>query len=258
MWKWFRWVLLGIGIVVAFILSVLSFYYYYWIKMPPQMIKDSENALNNGITINDPGNDFVILGSKDEIPRDYSSTISPYKKDYLDIKSVSLGADDKYLYYKYTFFGTIPKTVDYADSDPIVAIGAKAELIDESGKEYGGMGVDFGYVPVIKIPSLNEAYYFGPTGIEWPESARYTGEGRDGKVYGGGGTNYIMGAFPLSVWNIKKGDIINIRFPMEVKSGKYSHAAMDVLMGSGKSPILVHWKLGSKEYTLSEELNENN
>lgn len=257
MWRWFRWILLTIGIIIILILGALSFYYYYWIKMPAKMIKDANSAFQKGVVINDNQNDFVMIGTKDEIPRDYSKIDSPYKKDYLDIKSVTLAADEKYLYYKYTFYGTIPKTVDYAGDDPIVAIGAKAELVDDSGKEYGGMGIDFGYVPVVNIPSLNESYFYGPTGIEWPESARYSGEGRDGKVSGGGGYDYIMGAFPLSIWNLKSGQTINIRFPMEVKSGKYTHAAVDVVAGSGKTPGLITWKLGSNNYTINNLSNDD-
>lgn len=254
MWRWFRWVLLGAGIIIVIILTVLSFYYFYWIKMPPKMIQEANAAFEKGITIDDAKNDFVMLGVIDEIPRDYSQVVSDYKKDYLDIRSVSLGADEKYLYYKYTFYGMIPKTADYAGSDPIVSFGAKAELVDNSGKEIGGMDIDFGYVPIVKIPSLNESYFYGPTGIEWPESARYTGQGNDGRVYGGGGTNYIMGAFPLSVWNLKYGSTIGIRFPMEVESAKFTHAAMDILQGSGKSPGIITWTLGTNTY----QINNNN
>jgi len=253
MWKWFKWVLLALGIILIGVGVTLYCYYYIWMKMNQDVVKNAENAIRNGVTISDSQNDFVIMGTnKEEVNSTDTNNPSPYRLNYLDIKSVSFGADEKYFYYKETFWATIPKRAQSIEDDHIQAIGAKAEFVDDQGKEYGGTVVGFGYVPVVNIPALDTQYFFGPTGIEWPESARYTGEGRDGKAYGGGGYDYIMGAFPLEKFGIKYGDKINIRFPMEVKSDKFSHAAVDVLQGNGKSPSLITWVVGSNQYMVDQ------
>ncbi|MFA6082171.1 MAG: hypothetical protein WC773_02000 [Patescibacteria group bacterium] len=255
-WRYLRWVLLAFAILVVGVLIFLYCYYYIWMKMSTTMVTNAENALANGISINDERDDFVIMSSnKEELNAEDNP--SPYRLDYFDIKSVSVGADDQYLYIKTTFFGTIPKTSQKVNGDNIVAIAAKAEITDDQGKEYLGMAADFGYVAIIGIPALNTYYSYGATGIEWPENARYTHQDRDSKVYGGGGTDYIMGAYPLNKMGLEMGQTINIRFPMEVRSHKFTHAAVDVLAGSGKSPGIVTWKLGSNQYTINNNTDNS-
>lgn len=253
MWKWFKWLLLGLIIIILAALSILYWYYYDYLKMDGKTLASANAALANGITVSDAKDDFVIMGSNKE-EQNAKDNPSPYRLDYLDIKSVSLGADNNYIYYKMTFYNTIPKQAEKVNGDAIVAIAAKAEVVDNDGKEYGGFESSFGYVPVFGIPALNTYYFYGPTGIEWPESARYTGQGKDSKVYGGGGYDYIMGAFPYKKLGIKYGETINIRFPMEVGSRKYTHAAVDVLGGVGKSPALITWTIGSKNYSINNSI----
>lgn len=255
MWRWFRWVLLGTVILIIIILAGLYFYYFYWIKLHGQSLSDADKALASGITVLDSKDDFVMLGSnKEELNAEDNP--SPYRLDMLDIKSVSLGADNQYLYFKETFYGVIPKKAPVINGDTIQDVGAKGNLRDKSGKEYGGIEVSFGWLPIIGFAADNTYYFYGPTGVEWPESARYTGQGNDSKVYGGVGTDYIMGRFPLARFGLKMGDTINIELPTESGSAKYSHAAVDVLQGKGKTPGLITWTLGTNAYTINNNTEE--
>jgi hypothetical protein len=220
-------------------------------KMGSGEVEKAEFALAKGFSLSDPQKDFVIMGSdKEEVMSTDTNNQSPYVVDYLDIKETQFGADSDYLYYKVIFYGTIPKLPEAIDGDRLINIGNKIHVMNEQGLDQIVLHTDFGWEPVIKLPALNTSYDWCPTGIEWPEEARMSCHGRNSKVAGGGGTDYILGALPLKEVGLKYGDKIYVSVAEEAKSELYSHAAVDVLQGVGKMPGFITWQIGSNKYSI--------
>jgi hypothetical protein len=252
--KRFWWIILIISILAILIIGGCAFFYVrysIWMKMDPPLVSRAENALSAGIKINDGEDDFVIMGSNKEVPNENNP--SPYKLSSLDIKSLELGMDESHLYYKVSFFDTIPKTPTAVGKDMIRSIGCKLEIVDQNGKDQEILAVDYGYLPKINIPSLNTYYFYGSTGIEEPESARFAHQDHDSKVFGGGGTNYILGAFPLTKLKIQQGQEIHLAFSMEARSDSYTHAAVDVLGGHSKMPAVIRWDTKTNKYERNDD-----
>ncbi|MFA5880493.1 MAG: hypothetical protein WC860_10075, partial [Candidatus Margulisiibacteriota bacterium] len=202
MWKWFRWVLLGIGICILLILGYLYYRYFIWIKMDSGLIKRAEAALETGPTISDPQNDFLskkLLGKEMDLEE-------PYRFSDLDIKSLNFAMDKEYFYYKVTLWGKIPKKPNSVDGDHIVSVGPQLSLMNKNGVTQATLAAEFGWLPKLHFFSMNTWYTTDPTGIVWPESERMKYQKYDSKVLGGTGKDYIMGAFPLSKLNFEIGD----------------------------------------------------
>jgi hypothetical protein len=244
----YKWVLVIVGVLILGLGIGLYSYYILWMKMGSSQVANAEVALSTGITIDDAEDDFVIMGSNKEVPNENNP--SPYRIPFLDVKSLTLGADAQYLYYKVTFFDLLPNQSPKVNSDHIRSTGCKLDLVDQSGKNYAILAVDFGWEPVIDLPALNTYYFYGPTGIQEPESARFSHQDHDSKIYGGNGTNYLLGAFPLKKLGLKLGQELRLNLSMEAKSDKYTHAAVDVLLGQGKMPATIVWKLGTNHYRI--------
>lgn len=251
MWKWFRWVLLGILIIVLGIGGYLYYRYFIWIKTSPDLVQKANIALASGPTISDPQNDFLsktLLGKEMDLGE-------PYRFPYADIKSLNVGMDDQYFYYKVTFWGKIPKKPGNVNGDYSMAVGPRLFLMNEKGEIQTTMAAEFGWMPKFHIFSLNTWYLTDPTGVAWPEGARMKYEKFDSKVYGGIGTDYIMGAFPLDKLNFIIGPEAYIAFTMESNSDQHSHASVDHLGGSGKLEAFITWKVGTKEYNINNDFS---
>lgn len=248
MWKWFKWVLLAIGVFILGIGCFLCFKYFYWIKMSPSLRNKAETALASGITINDPQNDFLpkdLLGKEMDVDK-------PYNFPYIDIKSLTVATDDKYFYYKVTFWGKIPKKPDNVNGDYITGPGPQLSLLNEKGETQATMAAEFGWQPKLHIFSMNTWYATDPTGVVWPESERMKYQKWDSKVYGGVGKDYIMGAFELEKLHFNIGKTAYMILPVETKSECHTHAAVDHLGGIGKTEAVIIWKVGTKEYTVDD------
>ncbi len=216
--------------------------------MDQDMVSAAEKALAGGIRIDDGRDDFVIMGSNKEEVNENNP--SPYRLPFLDVKSLSVGSDEKYFYYKATFFDKIPDQPADVNGDKIIDNGLKIGLMNKNGNEQALLFTNYGYI--LNISSADTYYFTGPTGIEEPEEARFSEKDSDSKVYGGPGNDYIMGAFPLDKLGLGPGQETYFSFSMEAGSEKYSHAAVDVLRGHGKHPAHITWKLGLSEYQIEE------
>lgn len=245
----------GLVIIAVTIISAAGYvYYYYFINMPmgEDFRVQAEQALNSGITVEDPKNDFVTFGSnKEEVMPTDTNNPSPYQLAYFDLKTLSVGVDEKYFYYKATFYDIIPESATTIGDDTISGNGCKVELTDAEGVNQALLSTDFNYL--LKASMIGTYYFTGPTGIEWPEDDRFARKDSDGKVFGGPGTDYLMGAFPLEKLGLKKGDTIHFTFSMEASSKKYTHAAVDVLRGSGKMPALIEWQSGTNQFNVNDD-----
>ncbi|MHB8807785.1 MAG: hypothetical protein ACYC59_09415 [Anaerolineaceae bacterium] len=245
--KWiFRTVLLGILIALAYSL------YFYKVKMilSHEDIQKADTAFDSGIKIDDEQDDFVIMGSNKEVSNENNP--SPYRLSFLDIRSLEVGTDQNYLYYKVTFFDVIPDQPISINDDQIRDIGCKLNVVDQENMDQEILSVDTGYLPIINFPSLSTYYFYDPTGIQEPEIARFNHQDSDSKLYGGVGEDYILGAFPLQKLNLQVGQEIYMTFSMETRSEQYTHAAVDVLLGSGKQPAIIKWVIGTNIYQIIE------
>lgn len=246
--KWIlRTVLVGVLIVLAYSL------YLYNIAMilSHSEIQKAENTLINGIVVEDERDDFVMMATDKEV-LNAENNPSPYRLSFLDVKSLAIGADEQNVYVKITFFDTIPAQPISIEGDSIQAIGCKVNIVDENEMDQVIFAADSSYLPVVNLPSLNTYYFYGPTGIQEPESARFSHQDHDSKIYGGAGKDYILAAFPMKKINVRVGQQIFISLSMEAKSAQFTHAAVDVLLGSGKQPAIIKWVIGTNTYQIVE------
>lgn len=250
--KWIKRILL---IILALIIIVGIYQYWrlvYNIQLNGNKLNEANSALAEGITISDSKDDFVMLGSnKEELNAEDNP--SPYRLEEVDIKSMQISADNNNLYFKINFYSASTKKPPVVDGDKIDSVGIIIDIFNSQNKELAVLHADFGWLPVIGTSVTNTYYSTGPTGIIWPESARYTTENRDSKVTGGTGTDYLLAAFPLRGLELKFGETINLDMSMEVGSQKFTHAAVDVLAGLGKTPARVKWQIGSQNYEVFED-----
>lgn len=242
------------GIVVTGLF--LYFYFDSWCWMSKAEIAKAERALANGITIEDPKNDFVIMSSNKEEPNAENNP-SPYGISYLDVKSVSVGIDDDNLYFKTTYYDKIPNTLPNMNGDQITDIGNKLNLTNKEGVEQIDYDSSYEYIAPLRLHLISAAYNWGQTGIVWPESARMKYEGKDCRAGGGPGTDSIIAVYPLKKVGLKRGDLIYFNFAEEARSKKYTHAAVDVLGGVGKMPAFITWKSDTKQFTKNDNYWQN-
>lgn len=250
MWKWIKWILL---LILIFVVSVAGYYAYVQIWKPQfrgNGLEKANAALANGVTLTDPKDDFMITESNDE--KINPEKASPYRLPEFDVKSLQFGADQEYFYYKVTYYAPTTKGVVRVNRDRIQGYGSNFDVIDDSGVITAVLHTSAGWWPVVGIPINGTFYSTGPTGVVWPENARFSKEkNTDSKMAGGAGTDYQLGRFPLKTLGLTYGSKMNFDVEMEGGSDKYSHAFADAFLGTGKSPAIITWTIGTTNYSIS-------
>ncbi len=201
-------------------------------------IQQAETALANGIIINDPAQDFPLMGQKGENVKEKPNNDNPYNLPFLDIKGVKAAKDGNYLYFKVIFFDKIPKRIVRLSGDRLLSDGMKVNIVNEKWEEQIDLGISYSFLPW-NMNDANCFYSTEPTGIEWPENARFAKKNRDCKVYVG--DDYVIGALPIKDQPLLKESIIYFDVQHEAESKKYDHAAVDLLGGKGKMPAVIKW-----------------
>lgn len=150
-WRWLKWMLLGIGIIL--IGGGIYFYYRYfiWMKMDALLISKAESALSSGITIEDDKDDFL---TKADLGKEMDAEKS-YGAPYVDIKALFLGADDDYPYVKIALWGKIPKKPGSIDGITLTSVGPQTDIMNEKGEVQSILATEYGWMPVFKFFSLN-------------------------------------------------------------------------------------------------------
>ncbi len=245
-----KWFLLIITILFLGIILVTFAYYHFYMQMNPKTRAAAESAFRSGVTIEDEQNDFVMMGTNKEEPNENNP--SPYRLSYLDIKSLQLGADEKYLYYKVTFQEMIPQSGTKVGDDQILDPGMKLNLVDDQNQDYAILDLGYSYLP-LGLYNIGTYYYYGPTGVVWPEENRFLHQDYDSKIFGGPGYEYVMGAFPLKKLGLGIKQEVNLTLSIEARSKKYSHAAVDNLGGEDKMPGIITWKIGGKQFIIDNQ-----
>ena len=249
--KWFRWILIAVIVLIVGLTSYLYYNFFIYPKMDGQMLQDAEIAVSSGIAIEDAQNDFVSLQGKVEKETGEKNNPQSYASSYLDVKSIRVGADDEYLYFKVQYWGQIPIKAEKIDDDKIQGNMMKLNIINKQGQEQAILAVNYAWT-LFNISGFETYYFYGPTGIEEPEDKRFAHQDKDSKIYGGPGTDHLIGAFPMEKLGLKQGQTIYLSFLGETKSNKYHHASIDALGGHGKMAALITWVIGSNQYQIDD------
>ena len=238
-------------IIVEILLLLLMFaaYQYYSKVLATQMNytqqQEAEKVLAQGISINDPAQDFPLMGQKGENVKEKPNNDNPYNLPFLDIKEVRAAKDSEYLYFQIIFFDKIPRHLVKLSGDKIISDGIKVNIVNDKGVEQLDLGIAYGY------RFLNDAncfYSTEPTGIEWPENARFAKENRDCKVFVG--ADYVIGALPTKDNALLREPTIYFNVQHEAESRKFDHAAVDLLGGKGKMPAVIKWTPETNEFEI--------
>lgn len=233
-------VLLIIGILVVLVCFAAYSYYARVLAthMSEKEIQQAGAMLAEGISVDDPAQDFPLMGQKGENVKEKPNNDSPYNLAFLDIKEMRAAKDKDYLYFKIIFFDKIPKTLVKLSGDRLLSDGVKVNIVNEKWEEQIDMGLSFDFLP-FGIRDGNCFFSSQPTGIEWPENARFAKTDRDCKIFVG--EDYIIGALPTQDLPILREPYIYFNVQHEAESRKYDHAAVDLLGGRGKMPAVIKW-----------------
>jgi len=250
-------ILLAVLVIDAGFLLFGGYMYYSRVAathMGEDLAKKAEAALAKGIAISDAEQDFPLMGQKGEDVKEKPNNDNPYNYSFLDLKEAQAGADEDYLYFKLIFFDKIPKDAPQPNGDKILGDGTKVNIVDEKGVEQLDFHMGYDFIP-LGIISSNCFYSTEPTGIEWPEDARFAKTNRDCEVLVG--EDYILGALPIKNNPALKTKQVLFDAQHEAESQKFDHAAVDLLGGQGKMPAVVKWIAGTKDFEVDNDFYTN-
>jgi hypothetical protein len=242
-----------------------------WQLFSEEELKTVDEILAKGITINDPQNDWAPINEGIQ-PDGRKDNGYPYPISFTDVKRVSFGADEQYLYIKIEMYDILPEKVvswentEFNKTDYIFGMGCNLGLSrffnrnigkDDQGLMQTGIrwieGGDRENVTNPKFvspPTIGTSSFATPTGEkdQYNEdiSAMASGEG---KVAGGAGKNYFLGAFPLKNFGLQLGDVIEFSISVEVGSQLFHHECIDnILNNNYKQGDTIRYKLGEGKY----------
>jgi hypothetical protein len=221
-------------------------------------------ALQDGIKIDDPQNDYFKFPLHHFQPDGRPDNDNPYPLNYTDLRSLSIGADQDYLYVKFQFWGEFPEKSPYYNGDLIWSVGGKIEdfnFTNSEGKQDSaelGDSVWFvgnnekGEISPVEQPSIGQLSLISPTGKDEKMEMVYKTWNGSGMIAGGPGYDYLIGAYPLRLFGIKLGDNVTFSASTETGSTVYHHVCIDFILGKegylGGSTI--KYKLGDNKYEI--------
>jgi hypothetical protein len=242
-----------------------------WPPFSAEQLRTAEAALTSGVTINDPEADWAPI-SEGFQPDGRMDNGKPYPLAFTDVKSVSFGADDQYLYLKVVLYDVIPADVVYWENDEFKKtdyiqgmgcnLGLSSFLNRNTGKtDEGLMQLGVTYIEGSGRENLENPTFYTPPVVATSNFATLTGtkdkynediygvSASNGLTSGGAGKNYFMGAFPLSLFGLQLGDVIEFSISMEVGSKLFHHECVDVLLDCGyKTGETIRYQLGAGTY----------
>jgi hypothetical protein len=208
----------------------------------PELVARAENMLSeHGVTITDPIGDWVWPGNQED-------NKNPYPVPWADLTSATFAVDADYLYVSLTVSGVYPRTeaeLPWYGQDQVNKLNINIGLDTDNNPKTGSqpddgselmLGADMMMTPTCGWMDVYD-FWYGPTGIDWPETARYAHIfNRDLVVaaWGGAGTDYRVIVYPVGSLDIHPGQTIGVIGWDECASVQYTdrHATFDVL-GAG-------------------------
>lgn len=214
-------------------------------------LSQAEKALSGGFAIQDGKDDFFIAPeiTQQDIDTHYNNP-QAYHLPYLDLKSLAIGADEKYLYVKHEFYGDFPKSGPAEwEGDKINSFVAKIADVRKEGSTNK---------TVTSLLTDGICYNCGSSVWEhgyFPNQDQDKVEAEGIKPVHGGkfylGSNYIISSFPLNDLELKYGETIIFSQECEANSDKWHHASVDRLgqVPGTKESIQIKYRIGSNTYT---------
>jgi hypothetical protein len=196
-----------------------------------------ENALSKGVKIEDAQNDWIT--TPDTLPEGEIDNENPYPLPWTDIRSVSFGADDEYMYFKFQFWGNFPRNPVAYEGDLINGGGAQVcQMTFGPGvHDWAQLQTTLSYMDeastskVAEMPRLIHEAMISPTGQRDEQlDDIYEKFTREGLIGGGADTDYLLTAYPMKLFGFKCGDTITFHLVSEFKSQKYHHVAKDYVL----------------------------
>jgi len=174
-------------------------------------LQQANLVLSNGIKIDDPENDFYHFPENSVQPGGKPDNPDPYPLPYTDLRSLTVGADQDYLYTKFQFWGQFPDAPAIYNGDALTSVTVKSESFtftngenNEDSAQLGDQVVfienqEGGSTEPSEHPTLSHAAMITPTGQdEYMETVYETNTGA-GMVSGGPGYDYVLSAYPLRI-----------------------------------------------------------
>jgi hypothetical protein len=242
-----------------------------WHRFSTDELKAAETALAVGVTITDTEADWAPI-SEGVQPDGRMDNGKPYPIAFTDVKSATFGADSQYLYLKVELYGEIPQDVVYWDNkdknkqDFVHSFGCNLGLSNfynrNTGKaDTGLMQLGLSYIEGNIWTNPGNPTFYSPPVVAISNFATlsgskdernediYTVANGKGLVGGGAGTNYVIGAFPLSNFGLQLGDVIEFDLSMETGSLLFHHECVDVILDAGyKAGETIRYQLGANTY----------
>jgi hypothetical protein len=204
-----------------------------------ELFSRAEQMLSeHGVTITDDEGDWIWTG--DDEDNHY-----PYPVPWADLLGVTFAADADYLYFRLTVAGVYPSSVSelpWYGEDQIIHLSLNT-CLDTDNNMNTGCFSDGGAEVVLEIgmminplgqwePSYD--FWYGPTGVETPETARYAHMGNMDlvvAVWGGPGFDYLIIVYPVGLLGLHPGQTITVVGWAECSSLQYmhQHATFDTL-----------------------------
>ena len=228
-------------------------------------LEKAEEAFAKGIKIDDPQNDFYKFPSNSIQPDGRPDNSNSYPLPYTDLKSLSVGADNNYIYFKFEFWGKFPEDTPEYDNDILTGTGAKIEDFTFPGedgyKDSAELGDGVTYVRYLENgtftkgeSTLGQLAMITPIGQDELMETIYETKNGKGLIYGGPNYDYIIGAYPLDLFGIDYGDVVTFSCSTETGSQIYHHECVDILLDveDSKFGSTIEYKLGSNKYKVLE------
>ncbi|MFA5070308.1 MAG: hypothetical protein WC528_03420 [Patescibacteria group bacterium] len=228
----------------------------------------ADAAFASGIKIEDPEDDFFIYTHNRTTDTYRGNNTSPYPMPFTDLKSLSVGADNQYMYLKFEYWGKLPTDHVSYDGDYIISHGGKLDEIfykDKNGQDKVDAAHDgIGYYTVSENgeyaqidPVANVMSFITRNGKDASGEDAFLITSMNGMLAGGLGYDYTLSARPLSELGFKLGDEISFRCSTETGSVKHHHEAIEFLLGRETEGFidgsLIRYKLGENTYEVAEE-----
>jgi hypothetical protein len=208
-------------------------------KSDPELVARTEHMLaEHSVTIADAQGDWVWTTHQEDNP-------APYPVPFADLAAATFAVDADYLYVRITAYGTYPASeaeLPWYGQDQISRLGINIGL-DTDNNEHTGSPGDKGAEVLLGAGMMTTPtcgwmdvyeFWYGPTGIEFPETARWEHSNNRKLIlaaWGGAGFTYRVMVYPAVLLGLRPGQTIAVCSWDECDSLLYpnKHATFDVL-----------------------------